>query len=485
MRSLFVTPECYPLVKTGGLADVCGALPGALAGLGVDVRVLLPGYPAVLDGLQGKRTLRSLPGWLPGGGDAWLVAGRMPQGVTAYALEMPDRFDRPGNPYAGPDGRDWPDNYLRFAAFGRAAAWLAQGGDGLDWRPDILHGHDWQAGLAPAYLAFSGGEHRPGTVMTIHNIAYQGQFPSHLFGGLGLPPEAFGVQGVEYYGDIGYLKAGLYYADRLTTVSPTYAGEIQTPEGGLGLHGLLASRAHDLVGILNGVDYSVWNPATDPHLAAPYDADGLDTKPVNKGALQAHYGLEHRPEAPVFAVVSRLVAQKGIDLVVEAAPALLSRGAQLVILGNGDGWLEDACRQLAATHPGSVGIHLGYDEALSHRIQGGADVILVPSRFEPCGLTQLYGLRYGTLPLVRRIGGLNDTVVDATPEAIDQGRATGFVFDSASADALADTFHRAIDLYWDRARWRQVQRTAMAQDFGWTAAARAYRDLYRAIRPHA
>lgn len=481
MRVLFVTSECFPLVKTGGLADVSGALPLALTDIGVDARVLLPGYPAVLDGLEGTRIERELSG-LPGAGYGRLISGRLPSGVPAYAADVPALFDRPGNPYIGPDGRDWPDNALRFGAFGRIAADFAAPAEDGRWRPDILHGHDWQAGLMPAYVAFMGGR-RPGTVMTIHNIAYQGQFSPYLLGALHLPAHSFQIEGVEYYGGIGFLKAGLHYADRLTTVSPTYAREIQSAEHGCGLEGLLAHRTDDLTGLLNGVDYDVWDPVRDPYLVERYGPDALDGKAAGKAALQAHFGLEQRPDAPLFAMVSRLNWHKGADLLIQALPALLARGGQLVALGTGDRDLEDAFRHAAAAHPRAVGAHIGYDEALAHRIQAGADLLLVPSRAEPCGLTQLYAMRYGTPPLVRRTGGLEDTVIDATPAALADGCATGFAFDEPTVSGLSWAIRRAIDLYRTPERWRGLRRHAMTRDFGWRGPATDYLSLYRALRP--
>jgi starch synthase len=481
MRVLFVTSECYPLVKTGGLADVSAALPLALTQLGVDVRILLPGYPAVLDGLQDRRIARTLSG-LPGGGGGRLIAGRLDNGVLAYAIEQPALFDRPGNPYLAPGGADWADNHLRFGVLGWVAADFAQPASNHQWRPDILHGHDWQAGLMPAYVAFQGSR-RPATVMTIHNIAYQGQFSPHTLAALQLPAHSFQMEGVEYYGGIGFLKAGLYYADRLTTVSPTYAREIQSGDYGCGLEGLLASRTDHLDGILNGVDYGIWNPADDPHLVSPYGHDRLDAKIANKTALQARFGLEPKAEAPLFAVVSRLTWHKGADLLLEALPALFARGGQLVVLGAGDKSLETALLRVAGSHPRAAGVHIGYDEALAHRIQAGADVLMVPSRAEPCGLTQLYALRYGTLPLVRRTGGLEDTVIDATPAALADDCATGFAFDEPTAGGLVWAIRRAIDLFHQRERWQGIQRRAMTRDFGWAASARAYADLYQRLRP--
>ncbi len=481
MRVLFVTSECFPLIKTGGLADVSAALPLALTERGVDVRMLLPGYPAVIDGLDGRRVVRTLSG-LPGGKSGRLIVGQLANGVTAYAIEQPELFERPGNPYLAPGGADWADNDVRFGTLGWVAAEFAHTGSSHQWQPDILHGHDWQAGLMPAYVAFQGGR-RPGTVMTVHNIAYQGQFSPHTLSALQLPAHSFQMEGVEYYGGIGFLKAGLYYADRLTTVSPTYAREIQSPAYGCGLEGLLAHRTDHLEGILNGVDYGIWNPSTDPHLTSAFSPDRLDAKVANKAALQAEFGLEPRLDAPLFALISRLTWHKGADLLVESLPTLFARGGQLVVLGTGDKSLEAALLRVAGSHPQVAGVHIGYDEALAHRIQAGADVLMVPSRAEPCGLTQLYAMRYGTLPLVRRTGGLEDTVIDATPAALADGCATGFAFDEPTPGALTWTVRRAIDLFQDRPRWQRIQRHAMARDFGWEASAQAYADLYRRLRP--
>jgi len=489
MRVLLVTSEYFPLVKTGGLADVSAALPAALQGIGVDARVLLPGYPAVLGGLSGARVARVLDS-VPGAGPVRVLAGRLADGVPAYVLDAPSLFFRHGNPYLGPDGHDWHDNPLRFAALGWAASQIGldgivdgegEGGSGGLWRPEIVHGHDWQAGLMPAYLAFSGRA-RPGTVMTIHNIAYQGQYAPDLLGALWLPPQSFQLAGVEYYGGIGFLKSGLYYADRLTTVSPTYAREIQSGEEGCGLDGLLRVRTEVLSGILNGVDYQVWNPAQDPHLAAAYDADHLAGKALNKRAVAGEFGLEVGPETPLFGLVSRLTWHKGIDLVLAALPELIARGGRLIVLGSGERPLEEGFRRAAAAHPHAVGVRIGYDEGLAHRIQGGADVLLVPSRAEPCGLTQLYGLRYGALPLVRRTGGLEDTVIDATPAALADGCATGIQFGPATVTEFSWGLRRMFDLYRQPERWQQVRRTAMTRDFGWERSARAYLALYRGLR---
>ena len=488
MRVLFVTPECFPLVKTGGLADVSAALPAALNASGADVRLLLPGYPAVLNGLTDLQEVGGPITDLPGGGNARLRIGRTPDGVLAYVLDAPSLYDRPGNPYLGPDGRDWPDNAQRFAALSWCAAGFAskQAYDPW-WRPEVLHGHDWQTGLIPAYLTLRrdrfDGPFRPATVMTIHNIAYQGHFGAWMMSDLGLPSSAYRIDGVEYYGGIGFLKAGCYYADRLTTVSPTYAHEIQTSEHGAGLEGLLAGRADDLAGILNGVDYHIWDPTADPHITARYSADDLGGKDLCKADLQAAFGLDRRPDAPIAGVVSRLTWHKGLDLVLEAAAQWIAWGGQLAVLGSGEPALEAGFRHLANWYPKSVGVRIGYDEALSHRIQAGSDLLLVPSRSEPCGLTQLYALKYGTLPLVRRTGGLADTIVDANPAASSDGSATGFQFVNPAAQELTWALRRAITQYRKPERWHAMQQRAMTRDFGWHGPAEEYMELYREVAP--
>jgi starch synthase len=478
MRVLSVTPEFFPLIKTGGLADVAGALPLALAPLGIDMRTLLPAYRPVREAVAGVEPVAALDELF--GGPAHLLAARSAEGAELLLLDAPHLFDRPGNPYLGQDGRDWPDNHRRFGAL----AWIAHLiGMGLleGWRPDLVHGHDWQAGLAPAYLALAGGP-RPATVLTVHNLAFQGVCPAYHLGELRLPASAFAVHGLEYFGSIGFLKAGLFYADRLTTVSPTYAREIQTPIHGMALDGLLRTRADQLVGITNGIDTAVWDPAADPHLAARYDAaDPAPGKALNKRSLQARFGLEPREAACLFCVVSRFTGQKGIDLILDALPEIFTHDAQLVVLGSGDPALERAFQAAVMAHPGRIGFVAGYDEPLSHLMQGGADAILVPSRFEPCGLTQLIGLRYGTLPVVARVGGLADTVIDANEAALGDGVATGFQFAPVTGEALADALLRAIGLFHDRTSWDGMVRRAMTRPVGWDRAARHYRDLYQGL----
>jgi starch synthase len=487
MKVLYLCTELYPFLKTGGLGDVSAGLPPALQALGCEVRLLMPAFPALHQAAPVQQMVAPLPrtptpwGSPPDLPSAHLVLAHLP-GVAqpVYLLQAPVLFDRPGNPYLGPDGHDWRDNASRFAALSWAGALLGQGLD-PQWTPDVLHGHDWHAGLMPAYVrAFADAQQpTPATVFTVHNLAYQGIFPAALFPQLGLPPAMLDVHGVEFFGQLSFMKAALRYADRLTTVSPTYAQEIQHPAQGMGLDGLLRERSGVLTGILNGVDEQVWNPATDALLPTPFDAQTLDNKAVVKRALQERLGLAERHNALVFGVVSRLTPQKGLHLLVPLLDELVQRGGQLALLGQGDEALEQALVDAALRHPGAVAVRMGYDEDTAHAVIAGADVLLMPSVFEPCGLTQLYGLRYGSLPLVHRVGGLADTVVDCTLENLDDDSATGFVFDAFTADALRHALGRAFALFRRPQAWRRVQQQAMAQRFDWATAAHHYLAVYR------
>ena len=472
---LSVASEVYPLIKTGGLADVAGALPGALAGHGVSMRTLVPGYPAVMAKLEGGRVVKQIDDLF--GVPARLIAARI-EGLDVIVIEAAALYDRPGNPYVSPDGWDWPDNWKRFAALGWVAAELGMGMvEG--YAPRVLHCHDWQAGLAPAYIKFGPFDHVK-TVMTIHNIAFKGSFGSDIFGQLRLPPHAFELGGVEYYGGVSYLKSGMECADYVTTVSPNYADEIRTPEFGMGLEGLLNGRADTVVGILNGIDTEAWNPAKDPALVQNYSINTLAARAVNKQAVAEQFGLDGT-DGPLFCVISRLTDQKGMDLLLQATDGLVAQGGRLVVLGSGEAWLEDGFRHLWQRHPGKVGFITGYNEPLSHLMQGGCDAIVIPSRFEPCGLTQLYGLRYGCVPVVSRIGGLADTVIDANPAAIADEVATGIQFAPGSAHALYEALRRAIRLYRDEKVWRKIQRRGMKTDVSWDTSAARYAELYASI----
>lgn len=484
MKVLFATSEIAPWVKTGGLGDVAAALPPALRKVGCDVRVLVPRYPALRAAFPAAEHVAHLPS--PGGRlpAADLFSARLEDGLHFLLLDCPPLFDRPGNPYLGPEGRDWLDNHLRFGLLSRVAARLAGPATPLDWAPDILHCHDWQTGLAPCYLRFheGGAAGKARSVMTIHNLAFQGIFPPQFLDELALFASDWHMEGVEYYGRISFLKAGLRHADALTTVSPAYAREIQTEAGGMGMQGLLQARVAQLTGILNGIDTAIWNPARDPHLAAPYDRDRLDAKQKNKSALQRELGLRETNDSPLFGVVSRLTGQKGLDLVAEAGDRLAALPAQLVVLGSGDPQLETAFRELAGRHPGNVAVTIGFDEALAHRIEAGTDIFLMPSRFEPCGLNQMYSLAYGTPPLVRATGGLADTVVDYTEAGLADGSANGFVCDDAATpEAILATAGRAATVWRDKIRWRQLQRNAMAGDYDWSWPAARYRTLYAGL----
>ena len=476
MNILFASSEAHPLIKTGGLADVSGALPKALRDLKQDVRLILPAYQELLARIDPPRAVARLH-----------IAG-MPEPVVVHETVLPDSsvpvylvdaprcFDRPGNPYTGPDGRDWPDNAQRFARFCRAVVEIAQDRAGLGWHPDVVHCNDWQSGLVPALLSLENP--RPVTVFTVHNLAYQGLFDWTAFQTLDLPYAWWSLHALEFHDRFSFIKGGLVFADWLTTVSPTYAREIRTAEYGCGLEGLLTHRSDRLSGILNGADYSQWDPDSDPLLAAHFNRRSLKGKGANKQALQHEFGLPVKPRLPLFAHIGRLVAQKGIDLLLDVLPELMQRPLQLAILGSGQADLESALRAAQSQYPDRLGIRIGYDEALAHRIEAGADAFLMPSRFEPCGLNQIYSLRYGTLPVVRRTGGLADTVVDARAATLDDGSATGFVFEDARPQALLATIDRALNLYAERTAWTRVVKSAMAQDFSWARSAQQYLTLY-------
>jgi starch synthase len=474
VRVLAVASEVYPIIKTGGLADVAGALPIALKAHGVEMRTLMPGYPDVMRLLSGADEIRRWPDYF--GGPGRLLAGSY-GGLDLFVLDVPHLYARPGNPYVTAEGVDWPDNGVRFAALSRVAADI---GHGLarTFVPDVVHAHDWQAGLAPAYLHYDGGP-RPGTVMTIHNMAYQGKFDRDLARTIGLPRDAsFDVHGLEYFGGISFLKAGLQLADRITTVSPTYAHEIQSDEGGMGLGGLLRERSSVLSGILNGIDTEVWNPQTDAHIAYRFGAQDLTFRSANKAVLQQQFNLDSSDEAPLLGVISRLSWQKGLDLLLEAIPTILEEGMQLALLGSGDRDLQDRYQAAARANPGRIGVLIGYDEILAHLIQAGSDALLVPSRFEPCGLTQLCALRYGAVPIVSRVGGLEDTIVDIDETGRD---ATGFKFGPVTADAFAGTLRKANAAFHNKATWRRLQLSGLATDVSWRNRAGEYAGLYRSL----
>ncbi|MBC7944619.1 MAG: glycogen synthase GlgA [Burkholderiales bacterium] len=483
VRVLYVTSEIAPLIKTGGLADVSASLPPALREMGVDVRVLVPGYDSALSGLRYKRKLAAIV--LPHFPPATLLSARLPSGVPLLTIACPPLFQRSGGPYQDGQGADWPDNALRFGFLSRVAALLAGEESPLSWRPNIVHGNDWQCGLIPAYLQLTdagASSASARTLFTVHNLAFQGIFPPSSVAELGLPAASFAIDGLEFHGNMSFLKAGLFYADGINTVSPTYASEIQTEALGFGMQGLLKSRAGVLWGILNGIDDETWDPARDPLIPQRYTALTLEDKAANKLALQNRLGLAADAQIPLLGVVSRITHQKGLDLLIEMAARLVATPAQIAILGSGDAELQKSLDDLARRQPDRIAVSHEFDEALAHLIEAGSDMFLMPSRFEPCGLNQMYSQRYGTPPVVRATGGLADSVVDCDGAmANDSDRPTGFVFrDATDADFLAAVI-RAIAAWRDKPLWREIQRNGMGRDFSWKASARQYLETYRLL----
>jgi len=476
MRILFVTSEACPLAKTGGLADVSRALPAALMRQGMDVRILMPAYPHALEQVAHPHVATRLRAAF-GVGGGQLVVGRFPaSSLPVWLVDAPSLFDRAGGLYQDGDGRDWPDNALRFAYLSKVAADIALGRAGLAWRPDVLHANDWHTGLSMMLLA-AEPHVRPRTVFTTHNMAFQGNFAREALAAL---PEAIrNAPQIELYGGASFLKAGLKFADRVTTVSPTYAREILSPEFGFGLEGVLKDRGEDFRGILNGIDDETWNPATDPCLAQNYRPGDISGKQVCKRMLQRELGLDCAPDhTPLIGFVSRLTGQKMADTVLDVLPWIVQHGAQLAVIGEGDRGIESALAEAHKRHPGRVAVTIGYNEALAHKLQAGSDILLSPARFEPCGLTQLYALRYGTLPVVRRTGGLADTVADADAHAIADRIATGFVFERPDGYGLTEALSRALAAFRDPLHWRLMQLQAMTRDFSWRASAAEYIALY-------
>ncbi|MFT2213262.1 glycogen synthase GlgA [Rhizobium giardinii] len=475
MEVLSVASEVFPLIKTGGLADVAGALPAALKPHGVRMRTLMPGYPVVM---QKLRKPQKVGGFNNLFGHPASILAVDHQGLDLLVLDAPELFDRDGGPYLDKRGLDYTDNFRRFAALSLAAAEIAAG---LlpSWKPDLVHVHDWQAALTPVYMRF-GPAHGMPVVLTIHNIAFQGQFGPEVFPQLALPPEAFSVNFVEYFGDVGFLKGGLQTANAITTVSPSYAQEILTAQFGMGFDGLLTARLSHLSGIVNGIDTDVWNPQTDPHIAANYGPTTLKKREINRKALSEHFGFDNAP-GPIFCVVSRLTWQKGMDVLAEVIDDIVDNGGKLAVLGSGDASLESAFLTAAARHPGRVGMVTGYNEPLSHLMQAGADAILIPSRFEPCGLTQLYGLRYGCVPIVAHTGGLADTIIDANEAALAARVATGFQFSPVSAASLRQALRRAFAAYRQPKVWARLQAQGMKSDVSWDLSAHRYADLYSSL----
>jgi len=479
MKILFASSEAAPLIKTGGLADVAGSLPVAMEHIGEDCRLILPGYPEVMDKARDLAMVAELH--LEGEPSAVrLFAGRGgPHEIPLYVVEAPRWFERPGNPYVDPTGQDWEDNAERFACFCRAVVAVALSRAGLGWQPDIVHANDWQTGLVAPLLHLA--PQRPATLFTIHNLAYQGLFDMATFKRLGLPDQLWTMHALEFHDQLSFIKGGIALSDRVNTVSPSYAEEVKTAEYGYGLEGLLQHRGHRFTGILNGIDYHLWTPLEDPFIEAPFSADDLEGKRRNKRALQHEFGLPEDQHIQLFGYIGRLVDQKGVDMIVQVLPGIMDAGAQVVMLGSGNKELEHALARINLKYHSRVGVRIGYDEGLAHRIVAGCDAFLMPSRFEPCGLTQLYSLRYGTIPIVRRTGGLADTVTDVTPSTLADGTATGFVFDNPDGAGLWGALEHAINFYRrSEVDWEILARTGMRQDWSWESSAQHYLKLYQA-----
>jgi starch synthase len=474
---LCVASECFPLIKTGGLADVVGALPLALSDIGVETTVFLPGFPDVLSGLQGKKTAAKIK--TLDGKAAKLIRGKTQTGLSILALDAPHFFDFEGNPYLTDDGQNRPQNGEKFAAFSKIAADIARGEIGGKIY-DVLHAHDWQAGLCAAYLE-AAKDSRVKTVLTIHNLAFQGLFPKALMDCLELPADYFGPEGLEYWDKVSFLKAAIAFSDHVTTVSPSYALEIQSDDGGMGFGGLLRSKANKLSGILNGIDLEVWNPAIDHEIAQNFSPDTPHIKAKNKQILQKSLGLRPISNGPLFTVISRLTTQKGLDILADMTDFIVSQGGQLALLGSGDKAIEAAFKAAAVKHPTEISVTIGYDEPFAHRLQAGADAIFIPSRFEPCGLTQLCAMRYGTIPIVGRVGGLNDTIIDANPMALDSGVATGIQFSPVNSHMLYSAISRTFNLFKKTDHWNEIVKNCLNQNVGWSKSAQTYKDLYKSL----
>lgn len=463
-------------MKTGGLGDVSAALPPALREAGIDARVLLPGYTSVLDALPEAREVASFDAL---GHGVRLLEATLPSAVPLLVVDCPRLYARGGGPYQADDGEDWEDNALRFGLFSRVAAILASQATPLSWRPDVLHCNDWPTALAPMYLAFTPGAHA-GTMITIHNLAFQGRFEYADIEGLEVPEAARGTEGMEYFGRVSLLKAALVYSDAITTVSPTYAREIQGPELGFGLEGVLRERRDALYGVLNGIDTQLWNPLTDPHIASTYGVLTLERKIANKRALKKRMKLSGPDDVPLLGVVSRITHQKGIDVLAAAIPHL-TQSVQLAVVGAGEREMVEQLKAARAKFPERVAVHIGFNEPLAHVVEAGADAFLMCSRFEPCGMNQMYSQRYGTPPIANATGGLLDTIVDdATGNSPE---ATGFLIPEPSAEALVQGVERALAARANASHWKKLQTNGMTRDFGWGPAAKAYAKIYARIRP--
>ena len=475
-KILFVTSEAHPLIKTGGLADVCGSLPKALTELSQDIRLILPNYQA----LKASENVKFLTSIRIDNRNINILETLMPDSqVIVWLVDYPAYYNYPGNPYVDEQGEPWSNNAERFGLFCRIVTEVAMNRINQDWQPDVVHCNDWQSGLVPAFLSLEEG--RPSTVFTIHNMAYQGLFPLTSASVLNLPGQLWHPAGLEFHGMLSFIKGGLVYADYITTVSPTYALEIQTAEFGYGLEGLLEHRKEFLGGIINGIDLDQWDPEKDPNIFQCYSAKTLGKKLLNKTALQAKLGLPIEEQIPLFGLIGRLVEQKGIDLLLDCFSEMITMKLQFVLLGSGDKVFEKQLQEFAELYPDKIAIKIGYDEALAHLIEAGADAFLMPSRFEPCGLNQMYSQRYGTVPIVRKTGGLADTVIDALPETLGNQTATGIVFNEASPSALLEAIKRTLILYSMPDSWKKIQVNAMGKDFSWQRSAKQYLELYQTL----
>ncbi|MEJ2609060.1 MAG: glycogen synthase GlgA [Candidatus Thiodiazotropha sp.] len=476
MKILFASSEVTPLIKTGGLADVAGSLPVALNHLNQDCRLIVPGYPDVIAKADNLKSVAQLQ--FPNSQARLLQGTSGPHKVPLYVVDSPYWFDRPGNPYLSPEGENWPDNAERFLCFCHAVVAVALGRARLQWKPDIVHTHDWQTGLVAPLMKQE--KERPATLFTIHNLAYQGIFDHATFKRLKLDESLWTLHALEFYGQLSFIKGGIALSDRINTVSPSYAKEVKTAEFGYGLEDLLIHRESHFSGILNGIDYHEWDPQSDPYIDTHYSSDTFFNKRQNKLALQREFGLPEDEQIQLFGYIGRLVDQKGVDLILQILPGIMDAGAQLVILGSGDRVLQHALEKISNRYHNRVGVTIGYNEGLSHRIEAGCDCFLMPSRFEPCGLNQMYSLRYGTVPIVRRTGGLADSVTDITPATLANGTATGFVFENADADSLWGAVEHAINFYHrSGGDWEILARTGMQQDLSWEASAQHYLELYQ------
>lgn len=475
-KILFASSEVHPLIKTGGLADVAGSLPRALEELSQDVRVILPNYHS----LNKTEEIRFISSVRVNNQDANILETKLPDSnVIVWLVDCPELFDVAGNPYLDEEGNPWDNIADRFTLFSRIIVEVAMNRAHLDWQPDVVHCNDWQTGLVPALLSIESNT--PSTVFTIHNMAYQGMFPEDAFFDLNLPRQLWHPDGLEYHEMLSFIKGGLSYSDRITTVSPTYALEIQTPEFGYGLEGLLSHKHTILSGIINGMDLTQWNPEKDDSISEPYGVDSLDKKVINKTSLQARSSLPVNKSVPLFGLISRLVDQKGVDLIIECLSEMVDMPLQFVLLGSGDKSDERKLKDFARLHPKKISVTIGYDEALAHQIEAGVDIFLMPSRFEPCGLNQMYSQRYGTIPIVRETGGLADTIEDAMPKSLAKNTATGISFKEASPGALLEAIKRAMLLFNDKKTWRKIQTAAMEKDFSWQKSAKQYLTLYEEI----